>query len=365
MRFTFAPCGLGRKGLDGESIERLLMRWDFLKSWFDPGTRRRARELQVANAKAIESVVVGTDPRLRMVSGYQKKLAPGVTRALTHAEAVAQQLPGPIEVSRKTFGADPRVRALFVSVDHLRETFAHSHVLRSFLTQPRHQGSGTCYALLAVDKSEKQTFGTELDTELVQKEVMQTVVNFSAHRFVAPAPDIHTLRSELVEQAFEHLVGCALRRIVSLRARSQELTERRLLLESKLRERLTRKRGLQETLFEVPTLDGTVTMEIRHHLADTDEELKAASVSLGTLNDYLGQIQDVLSHPENHLRLHPLTVRLDRSGVKRKADDPRPGQNVDFAEIHLGDEQSAVGILVSYSPKEFPPQSLSKTVFGD
>ena len=336
----------------------------FLRSLFDPEARRAARELEAATSSAIETVVAGTDPRLRMVSGYARKLAPSVARALAHAEAVAQQLPGPVEISQKAVGYDPRVRALFVSVDHLRETFGHSHSLRDFLKRPDNKDVGTCYALLAMDKTEKQVFGMALEGELLQKEVAQTIVNFGAHRFVTPASDIQALRRELADRAFEHLVGCALRRLISLKAKSQELRQRRGLLEAKLQDRLAKKRGLEETLFGAPTLDGTVTMDIRYQLADTDEQLRAATISLGTLNDYLAQIRDVLGHPENHLRLSTMTVRLDRSGVKRTADDPQPGENVDFAEIDLGDEQKAVGVLINYSPGEFPPQPLAKTALG-
>ncbi len=336
----------------------------FLKSLFDPEARRKTRELEAATAFAVETVIDGTDPRLRMVSGYRKKLARSVAQALAHAETVAQQLPGPVEITQKAFGSEPRVRALFVSVDHLRETFGHNHVLRDFLKRPDNKDVATCYALLAMDKTEKQVFGMALEGELLQQEVAQTIINFGAHRFVTPTSDIQALRRELADRAFEHLVGCALRRLISLKAKSQELKERRGLLEAKLQDRMAKKRGLGETLFGAPTLDGTVTMEIRYQLADTDEELQAASVSLGTLNDYLAQIQDVLGHPEHHLRLSTMTVRLDRSGVKRTVDDPQPGEIVDFAEIDLGEGQKAAGVLINYSPHEFPPQPLAKTVFG-
>ncbi len=340
------------------------MRWSFLKTLFDPEARRAARELEAATAAAIETVIAGTDPRLRMVSGYQKKLAPSVARALAHAQAIAQQLPGPVEITRKTFGSDPRVRALFVSVEHLRETFSHNHILRDFLARPQNKALDTCYALLAWDKTEKQVFGTALEGELLHQDVKQTVINFAAQRFITPASDVQMLRRELAEQAFEHLVECALRRLISLKAKSEQLKERRMLLDAKLQGRLAKKRGLAEALLGAPTLDGTVTMEIRHQLADTDEELRATTVSLGTLKDYLTQIQDVLGQPEKHLGLRTITVRLDHSGVKRTADDSQPGENVEFAEIDLGDEQKAAGILVNYSPKEFPPQASPHSIYG-
>jgi len=338
---------------------------DFLKTLFDPEARRAAQEEEAAVTAAVETLIDGTDPRLRMVSGYRKKLAPSVAQALAHAESMASQIPGPVEVTKKTFGSAPQVRALFVSVDHLRETFGHNHVLKEFLARPENRNLGTCYALLAMEKSEKQVYAPALDGEVVRQDVSQTVVNFRAQRFATPASDIATLRHDLAAQAFEHLVGCALRRIVSLKVKSEKLKERRLLLQRKLQERLANKRGLEETLFGAPTLlDGTMTMEIRREMADTDEELQAASVSRRTLNDYVSQIRDVLAHPDDHLRMHTLTVRLDRSGVKRTVDDPRPGENVDFAEIDLGEEQSALGIVVSYSPKELPPSGIPKVVFG-
>ncbi len=336
----------------------------YLKSLFDPEARRAAREEEAAITAAVETLIGGTDPRLRMVSGYRKKLAPCVARALAHSEAMANQMPGPVEVTKKTFGSDPRVRALFVSVDHLRDTFGHSHSLREFLARPENRNLGTCYALLAMEKTEKQVHAPALEGEAVRRDVSQTVINFRAQHFATPASDTATLRHDLAAQAFEHLVGCALRRIISLKVKSEKLKERRQLLQRKLQERLAKKRGLEETLFGAPTLDGTMTMEIRRDLADTDKELQAASVSRRTLTDYISQIRDVLAHPDDHLRMHTLTVRLDRSGVKRTVSDPRPGENVDFTEIDLGEDQRAVGLIVTYSPEELPPSGIPKVVFG-
>ena len=53
--------------------------------------------------EAIERAVDGTDPRLRAISGYRKRLREPVIRAIDHVVRVVNELPAPIP-------ANPRPR---------------------------------------------------------------------------------------------------------------------------------------------------------------------------------------------------------------------------------------------------------------
>ena len=47
----------------------------------------------------IEAVVVAVDPRLRMVSGYREKLAPGVRRTIVHMRELGREVPEPVDLT--------------------------------------------------------------------------------------------------------------------------------------------------------------------------------------------------------------------------------------------------------------------------
>ena len=49
---------------------------------------------------AVEEIVNAVDPRLRSVSRYQGKIAPGAERTILHLRSLARGLPEPIELSR-------------------------------------------------------------------------------------------------------------------------------------------------------------------------------------------------------------------------------------------------------------------------
>ena len=61
--------------------------------------------------RAIGIIVDETDPRLRLVRGYRKKLRKPVIRSLVYVDKLVTRIPGPFEISRKAFGSNPQVNA--------------------------------------------------------------------------------------------------------------------------------------------------------------------------------------------------------------------------------------------------------------
>ena len=110
----------------------------FLKSLFGSREDEASGEDPARLSAAVEEAIEGTDPRLRMVSGVNKKLRVPVGRSLAHARKLVAVLPGPSEISKTIFGSDPQVRALFAFVDHIREVFGNDRNLRTFLYSPAH-----------------------------------------------------------------------------------------------------------------------------------------------------------------------------------------------------------------------------------
>lgn len=64
---------------------------------------------------AIERAVDGTDPWLRAVSGYKKKLRPAVLRAMDHVVGLVDRLPPPMPICLDCYADDPRLKRFFIS----------------------------------------------------------------------------------------------------------------------------------------------------------------------------------------------------------------------------------------------------------
>jgi hypothetical protein len=67
--------------------------------------------------QAIERAVDGTDPRLRLVPGYRKRLRQPVIRAIDQVIALVDGFAGPLTAGIDGYGNDSRLAALFASAE--------------------------------------------------------------------------------------------------------------------------------------------------------------------------------------------------------------------------------------------------------
>jgi hypothetical protein len=126
--------------------------------------------------RAIDIIVEQTDPRLRFVRAYRRKLRKPVVRSLVYADDLVGRIPGPFEISRKAYGSNPQVNALFGSVDDIYTLFAHSRMLQDFFRDK--PGCDLVYVPLVMLRREKQIFGMALSGDIVRRDVARTLVNF-------------------------------------------------------------------------------------------------------------------------------------------------------------------------------------------
>ncbi|NJL59161.1 MAG: hypothetical protein HC887_05450 [Desulfobacteraceae bacterium] len=76
--------------------------------------------------------------------------------------------------------------------------------------------SSRCCALLVMNYRDKKIFGTEMDGEIIKREVLQTSVDFSDHEIVAPMISEEETRKELSLRALAMLAAHSLQDILSL-----------------------------------------------------------------------------------------------------------------------------------------------------
>lgn len=261
---------------------------------------------------AIERAVDGTDPCLRAVSGYKKKLRPAVLRSIDHVVALVDGLPAPLTVNYGSYGDDPRLKSFFISPDDMQKTFARDQNLAAYL-----RGTGTApsqvVALLAMEKQENTVLGNEISGEIVIRDVPQVSVSFDAHRLIDPTGSEEETRRQLKRRAFDHLLGLALMRISIVKTTREQLGRHRELLQAK-RNLLERGEwGFNES-------DSTLKLdvpELEKQLAEIEASLMELGGDDSMYEAYLKILVDVLGNPGKYLWSRKETLILDSMGIKR------------------------------------------------
>jgi hypothetical protein len=110
-------------------------------------------------------------------------------------------LPPAITADRQGYMTDPRLRALFASPESLREILSFSDGTRNYLKQAPNPLPTELYAGLGAVRVERNVLGIEMEGEILQRDVAQTVVNFRDHRVVCFADNEQDSRRELMQRA--------------------------------------------------------------------------------------------------------------------------------------------------------------------
>jgi hypothetical protein len=304
--------------------------------------------------RAIDIIINETDPRLRTVRAYRRKLRKPVIRSLAYINNLITRIPGPFDISRRAYGADPQINALFGSADDIEALFSRSKPVQEFFRDS--PGSDRVYLPLAMFRTEKKGFGVSLDGDVLRSDVARTTVNFSGHWLGICAASEATLRQMLVWRGIYNLAITALENITHLLVKTDTLGKQRTLLKMKLRDLQAQHRGLDAP--EKTQLDDAVDLQaLKLRLEETEHQLADASTTLETLDGYLQQVCNVFNHPSRYLRVKPGTVRVNRMGIKSDSATSRDGSEIVTAAITVGNKPQFESILVSFPRAEMGESS--------
>ena len=184
---------------------------------------------------AIERAVDGTDPRLRLVPGYRKRLRKPVIHAIDQVIALVDGIPAPLTAGPDGYRNDFRLAALFASSDEMVQVFGRDKALSEYLASKDGLGAEHVTTLLLARREEKNILGMDLVGDLVRRDVAQVSVSFSGHHLLEPRTSEDESRRFLKRRAFDHLLALALAQIAEARVERADLTRQRDLLQRQLR----------------------------------------------------------------------------------------------------------------------------------
>jgi len=314
--------------------------------------------------KAIDRVVLGTDRRLQALRDYRKRLRQPVEQALSHVLALVDALPAAVAISPQAFGEDPRIRAFFVSTDHLSEVFRGFNGVHDYLAELDGPPPEEIFGLLTMIRGERNVFAMALDGETLRRDVLQVAVNFSKHRYLGPAGSEPGSRLELKKRAFDFLIAKSLNRLSGKRRKRGELDRQRRLLRQKLDAMRAGRWGLGELGDRLKDAES-----LRPDFAALEAQIETIEAELGQspvgnlgLEESLACVADTLGRPADWLAWRQVCLRLDYRGIKVPHASAAPANEIVLAELFSSTGEQMTVLLGRIARKDLPePADFWKT----
>jgi hypothetical protein len=281
---------------------------------------------------AIEKIIDRVDPKLRVVSGYQRKLAKAVREAMEYCDGLVAAIPGPVEVDVKAFGRDPLVHAVFAAPEDIPRMLGTSREMKKFIAAPENQGADHIYALIGMRRKEKTVVAPALQGEHVREGVTQRLLYFADHTLRELSLDADRTRQGLRHSACDSLAASFAVHLDGLR---REKLDVHMAWEQ---ERAFARSAAAQAASEADAHD--------HRKTEIEESLRQMAASLEPAR-VLDALAEWLANPEPRLRLVSTSVYVDRLGV---LSQPVPGnpdvQMLNFPELVGRDRRHWLVLLV-------------------
>lgn len=293
--------------------------------------------------QAIERAVDGTDPWLRSISGYKKKLRPAVVSAIDHVIALVNKLPDPLPLDVQTVSDTPLLKAFFTSSNEMRRILATDRNLAIFMREAAVMPEKTV-VLLVMEMNENVILGAELSGDIIIRDVPQKTVNFDAHRLIDPSGEQIETRRLLMRRAFDLLIRFALKRISKTKMDRKYLERRQALLRSKLNVLERGEWGFEST----DSCDPTNISELEEQLRQIELQILDIGGDDRILDAYLDIVTEVLGRPGEHLWSGQETLILDTMGIRRNQLTAN-AHELTFPVIYTSDGHRFVASLIALS----------------
>jgi hypothetical protein len=300
--------------------------------------------------RAIERAVDGTDPRLRALPGYAKKLRAAIIHAIDHVVGLVDNLPTPLELDRSKFATDPELIAYFASVTHAQEVLAVDPVLNQWLAAPDNAATEHIVMLLLMEQQERHVLGVALEGEILRRDVAQTTVSFAHYRLVDPAAAEETTRRLLKRRAFDHLLAISLGRITTAHVERDQLERERQLLRRKQAALAAGRWTFDDAESDTPP----DPQALQQQLEEIESQLQALGAGTGLLTAHLDIVVDVLAQAEQNFWLERRPLVVDRMGIQQ-AQASALAPQIELTLLRNAAGRSLVARLVGIARADLPP----------
>lgn len=263
-------------------------------------------------------------------------LTEAVQAACAHVRAMVDELGEPFVLDRKRATGSTLGPILFDNRKDALDALRNAPKVRNVFADPHVR---ECVFLLTMHRREYVIFGTEIEGEMIRRDVMQDAVEFRDHNFSAAAPSLAELRDLLTENVVLFLADLAPERLRRDETVRTEIHHSEELLKAQMK---TLDYALRESRpFATPA-------PLRAKVSQGAREMEGLLERLSTLSaksdpmKCLQEIRDILLAPQHHVRLEAVEMQVGDFGVKSKT-----GKFIRFHECVLGDDERLAVFMAS------------------
>ncbi|MBL8413460.1 MAG: hypothetical protein JNM42_03380 [Propionivibrio sp.] len=282
--------------------------------------------------RAIDKAVTLTNPRLKLVRSYQERLAPAVETSVNTIREMVLSLPQPIRVSAACWSGDPVLRAFFVAASDIPYALGRSSNLRTLID--KYPTLDEAYFILVMTYNEQRMLGMSLQGDVVQRDVVQTVIGFSDHEARICGHQDTEVRRLLGTQAYEYLVAQALSEIGEERSERRELQDNCLLIRARLRLLQQQGPGLGSVFGSAPVVS-CEKLKLEAQLLENERQLEAIGSPQSALDAELETLRQVLEHPERYIHVEKKRMRISTMNVVLDQESTDVASDIGFSLAQL------------------------------
>lgn len=309
--------------------------------------RRYSREELM---QAIELVVKASGGFVRAERHYQRKLRPVVREILRRAKREMSQVPGPVLASRSTYDTDPVVGAVFKDADELESVLGSNASLKRYFAENQ---APTACAMLTMTRRVKTVLWTEVQGQMLRRDIPRQAVSFDLHRILAPAADEQATRTELVHIYLKYLAHQSLEGYLSGGTKDEDIKSLLVLADVKLKS-LKARRQSQRAAGQ-PIVD--LNLEIREageKKRELEQEMDQARDHQHAMGGHLAVLLSFLSNPAQELEVGMVCERLNKFGLRVEDQAQEEYHEVCLAEMAaMAGEVKRHGVLITLRRAEF------------
>ncbi|WP_455366192.1 hypothetical protein [Kaarinaea lacus] len=294
----------------------------------------------------VEHVVDVIDPKIRVIGRYSQKLSQPVSQTWEYLNDMANLIPGGTELNRSRFAGDPRLKLIFDSQGVIQQLLESLPPL--IHEKVSADTSHRVHMLLCMEKSEHNFLGTELAGDIIKRDVLQTRVSFLNRKILSAGYAVDDAKLGFKKCALEGLLHKAHTLVLDTRNEQKQLIERKKQLHQQL-----------HTIHDAKYQPHSTIFSRNDHLTDTSPELLDIERRLTELriksespDQHLTQTIEVLSHPEQYLKLVKHSLHVDKLGIKLTGDNIEHGYTIEYAEIEIEQSLKRITMIVDCAAEE-------------
>ncbi|WP_243438688.1 hypothetical protein [Fundidesulfovibrio soli] len=270
-------------------------------------------------------------PQLKHAEVRPDTLMEPALRAIGHMRGLVGSLGQPVLLNREAFFKEPRVNAMFTSAEQLQGFVREQAALRAFFGEASRE---TARILLTATPVARGQFGSAVQGEVIQRDVLQRGLTFESHRCPLVTQDGDAFTESVVSALMDLYAAKIGEMLLDLESRRAECEHQAKSLGCKIKilEINTKSIG---GMFSGKEDEAAKLASARELRASFEAELDGLRSRLQDPVAYAREVAGALANPGGILSGRHTSYRLDEYGIIHDLADASVGNVVEFSEFTL------------------------------